>query len=445
MIRNRLSALFLNKEGLTGKYIEQLSGSVIVRIIGIAITLLYIPLLLDFLNEEKYGIWVTLTTIINWIRIFDVGLSNGLRNKLAESIALDKKAEAKKFVSTSYAILGMIFLSILLVLLPLNSLLDWNGILKAYNIPASELLTLTSISISFILIGFVLQTVVVIYAADGNSVMGAAIQLIINVICLGLLLLAKVFAAKGDLILLATIITGVPILIYLIFSIYVFNGKYKYMRPSYRSVDFRNSGDLFRLSWQFFIIQITATIVYASIPFVITRFYGPREVTQFNIASTIFNLPMTVIALITAPIGPLVTQAFARNDKAWIRNMFNKMHKVSLLISAGVIAMVFVSGFIYKIWIGNRIEIPFSLSAAVGMYAITNIFANPYSVFLNSTGNIRILVIVAPISIFFFAGCCYLYSWLLNDVVSIPLAMMTSSLIGLAAQPPVLKKTIQNS
>jgi O-antigen/teichoic acid export membrane protein len=214
------------------------------------------------------------------------------------------------------------------------------------------------------------------------------------------------------------------------------------MRPSWKAIDLRNSGDLFKLSWQFFIIQITATVLYASIPFVITRFYSPKEVTQFNIASTIFNFPMTVIALITAPVGPLVTQAFAKNDKGWIRNMFNKMSKVSLLISGGVILMVLASGLIYKLWIGDRVQIPFILSAVVGAYAITNVLSNPYSVFLNSTGNVRILVILAPLSIILFAGCCYLYSWLLNDVISIPMAMITSNFVGLLAQPPVLKKTI---
>ena len=441
----KLVSLLPQKQGLTGKYVEQLGGSVLVRIVGIAITLLYIPLLLDFLNEEKYGIWVTLTTIINWIRIFDVGLGNGLRNKLAEAIALNKKEEARKLVSTSYAILTIIFLAILAIILPLNSTLNWNEILKAYAIPANELHQLTAISISFILIGFIMQTVVVVYAADGNSVMGSFIQLIINSICLLLLLFAKIYAQKGDLILLATIITGVPLVVYLLFSIHIFSGKYKYMSPSFKSIDLKDSGGLFKLSWQFFIIQITATVLYASIPFVITRFYSPREVTQYNISSSIFNFPMTLIALITAPIGPLVTQAFAKGDNGWIKAMFNKIGRLSLLISGAVILMVLGSNIIYHLWIGDRVQIPFSLSVVVGIYAITNIVMNPYSVFLNSTGNVRILVILAPLSIILFAVCCYFYSWLFHDVISIPLAMITSNFVGLIATPPVLKRTIQKN
>jgi O-antigen/teichoic acid export membrane protein len=442
---NKLKRFLPQYGGLTGKYIQQLAGSALVRVFGIVITLLYIPLLLDYLSEEKYGIWVTLISIINWIRIFDVGLGNGLRNRLAEALALERKDQAKMLVSTSYAILIAIFVSILLVMLPLNAMIDWKGVLKAQEIPAAELRMLTSISISFILLGFILQTVTIVYAADGNSVMGGVIQLVINVICLLLLWLARLYALKGNLVLLATIITGVPLLVYLFYSIYVFSGKYSFMRPSFSSIDFRNSGNLFKLSWQFFIIQITATILYASMPFVIMRFFSPKEVTQYNIASTIFNFPMTVVALITSPVGPLVTQAFARNDRLWISKMLSYMKKVSWLISGGVVLMIIMSGLIYRVWIGSRVEIPFALSVGVGLYALSYILVNPFSVFLNSTGNVRILVITAPLTILTFAACCYFYTWIFHSVVSIPLAMVTANVLGLLAQAPVLRKTLQSA
>lgn len=442
MIKEGIRTLIGNRQGLTGKYIEQVGASLIIRVFGIVVTLLYIPLLLDYLNEERYGIWVTLTTVINWMRIFDVGLGNGLRNKLAEALALNKKEEAKTLISTSYAILALIFLLILLILLPLNGMIDWGAFLKTQSMEQHELQMLTTISISFVLIGFILQTVVVVYAADGNSVMGGVIQLVTNLICLFLLWIASKFAVKGDLVLMSAILTGVPLLVYLIYSIHVFRGKYKFMSPSFKYINFKNSSELFKLSWQFFIIQITATVLYASIPFVITRFFSPREVTQYNIASTIFNFPMTLIALMTAPIGPLVTQAYARDDKGWIRAMLLRLKRLSWLISLGVVLMIFGAGLIYKLWIGDRVEVPFLLTLSVGLYAVTNIIVNPFSVFINSVGKVRVLVLLAPVSILLFAGCCYFYSWLLHDVASIPLAMVTANFVGLIAIPPVLKRAI---
>jgi O-antigen/teichoic acid export membrane protein len=330
----------------------------------------------------------------------------------------------------------------MLIALPINFFINWNSVLKAVNIPPSELQTLTAITICFVLIGFIMQTVVVLYAADGNTVMGNVIQLVINLICLVLLWMAKTFATKGSLIVLGTILTGIPLIVYLIFSIYVFSGKYSYMRPSWSHVNLRQSGDLFKLSWQFFIIQITATILYASTPFVITRFYSPHEVTQYNIASTIFNFAITIIAMITAPVGPLVTQAIAKDDLAWVRNMLKRINKLAWLISLGCVVLVFVSPWIYKIWVGDRVSVPFMLSVVVCLYTITNIITNPYSVFLNSTGQVRILVILAPLTIILFWGGCYFYSWLLKDVISIPIALLTANLSGLYIMPKVLNRII---
>jgi hypothetical protein len=121
------------------------------------------------------------------------------------------------------------------------------------------------------------------------------------------------------------------------------------------------------------------------------------------------------------------------------------MKKVSWLISGGVVLMIIMSGLIYRVWIGSRVEIPFALSVGVGLYALSYILVNPFSVFLNSTGNVRILVITAPLTILTFAACCYFYTWIFHSVVSIPLAMVTANVLGLLAQAPVLRKTLQSA
>lgn len=59
----------------------------LIKICNIIINLAYVPLLINSLNQDRYGIWLTITTIVSWIAFFDIGLGNGLRNKLAESIA----------------------------------------------------------------------------------------------------------------------------------------------------------------------------------------------------------------------------------------------------------------------------------------------------------------------------------------------------------------------
>ena len=74
----------------------------IMKPISIILGMIYTPLALSYLGEEKYGVWAIILNIISWINYFDIGIGNGLRNKLTEAIALDDLKAAKTYVSTAY-------------------------------------------------------------------------------------------------------------------------------------------------------------------------------------------------------------------------------------------------------------------------------------------------------------------------------------------------------
>ena len=48
-----------------------------------------VPVTLNYLGKTEYGIWLTLASILSWLINLDFGLGNGLRNKLAEALALN--------------------------------------------------------------------------------------------------------------------------------------------------------------------------------------------------------------------------------------------------------------------------------------------------------------------------------------------------------------------
>ena len=49
-----------------------------VRFVSILMSFLLVPVTIDYLNPMRYGIWITLSTILSWIDYFDLGLGNGL-------------------------------------------------------------------------------------------------------------------------------------------------------------------------------------------------------------------------------------------------------------------------------------------------------------------------------------------------------------------------------
>ena len=61
-----------------------------------------VSLAISYIGTESYGVWLTISLVIAWFALFDIGLGNGLRNKFAEANALGNDQSAQAFVSTAY-------------------------------------------------------------------------------------------------------------------------------------------------------------------------------------------------------------------------------------------------------------------------------------------------------------------------------------------------------
>lgn len=86
------------------------SGSV--KGASVLINLALVSVTLSILSAERYGVWITLSSVIAWFNFMDIGLGNGLRNKFAEALAEGDQARARSYVSTTYftlAFMGLPF------------------------------------------------------------------------------------------------------------------------------------------------------------------------------------------------------------------------------------------------------------------------------------------------------------------------------------------------
>ena len=48
--------------------------SMLLKIVGLTTSLLIVPITIDYLNSEVYGIWLTISSILYWFAFFDVGI-----------------------------------------------------------------------------------------------------------------------------------------------------------------------------------------------------------------------------------------------------------------------------------------------------------------------------------------------------------------------------------
>ncbi len=400
---------------------------------NILIGFLLVPMTISYVDSERYGIWLALSSMVAWMQFFDIGINNGLKNKLTEAIAKNNYIMARKYVSTTYVILIMIFLPLMTVLLLLAPIVNWNNLLNITNTNESLIIPVVII-IAYFCINFILSTINIVLLADQRPADSSFRQFLQQLLTLGIIYILTL-TTKGSLTNLCAGLCASPLIVILIFNFTLFRGRYKSIAPSFHYVDFKVAPDLMKLGIQFFIIQIAGIIQYQMINFLIIRYYGAVEVTDYNVSYKYFSVLVMIWGILTTPIWAAVTDAVAREDFQWIKNTMRKyQHAFMLFVILGIV-MLLVSQWVYDLWVGNAVDIPFTLSLWVMLYNFVLMFGSIYVLILNGSGQLKIQTYASLISPVIFLLSFFLLKHNGVGVYSILISAIMANFNGLILAP----------
>lgn len=369
---------------------------------SILINLMLVPLTIRYLNASEYGIWLTLSSIILWFSFFDIGLGHGLRNKLAEALARNDDFLAKTYISTTYALLSIVVCIVWLAFFCINFFLDWGGILNAGEGMKEELSKVVIIVFSAFCLQFVLRLIGTIFTANQQPAKSSLFDFFSALLSLGLIFLLSRVEEEGSLITLAIITGASQVAVLLMATIFFFRGKMSLYKPSIRFIDFSYARSLMGVGTKFFLIQVSSIFVFQSTNIIITQLMGPGMVTTYNIAYRYFAIATMITGIITAPFWSAFTEAYIKGDFKWIQNIIRKLDFFFGFIVLAVIIMIPLSQYAYKIWIGNKVSVPWSVSIIMAINIICTIRWNLYVSLINGTGKIRLqLLLNVFMSLFF--------------------------------------------
>lgn len=399
--------------------------SSLLKAISIFISLQIVPLTLDFVSPEIYGIWLTMSSIIAWAAYFDAGFAHGFRNRFAEAISKGDILLGRKYLSTTYASLTVIFVSIIVVFFILNSFLNWSGILNLSPELNEEIRWSFYILGFFFCINFVANTVNVFLLACQMPALSSLLSTMGQVVSLlTIIILTK--TVDGSLVYLAIAVAAVPCITLLVCTLIVFSTrKYGIYRPSLKLIDFSLVKDILNLGIKFFVVSISMLIIFQLINVILTRLQGPLAVTQYNIAYKYFNVLHMGIGIIITPFWSAFTEAYAKHDKEWMMKTLNTFDKIQLLICLGAGLMLIVSSPIYNIWVGEKVFIPFSVSMATCIYILSMSTSMVYMYMVNGIGKIGLQLLIYSI----FAVIAYPVSHYACKLFGIPGILIIPSMV----------------
>jgi O-antigen/teichoic acid export membrane protein len=381
---------------------------------SIIISLMLVPLTINYINPTRYGIWLTLSSIIGWLSFFDIGFGNGLRNKFIGAVAKGQHELARIYVSTTYGILSIIISILLFFFIVINYFLSWPKILNTPNSMASELYVLALITFVFFCLQFILQLLTTVIISDQKPAKAAFFNLCSSFLSLFIIfILTK--TTHGNLIYLGFTLGATPVIVLIIASIWFYTHDYKCYAPSLKYIKFGYAKNLMSLGLKFFIIQISALILYESSNVIISQLFGPVEVTPYNIAYKYFGIIPMVFNIVLSPMWSAYAEAYVKNDIVWIKRSIRKVIKLWLLLCVVIFIMCVASNKIYSWWVPT-IKIPFLLSFILAFYVLINTWCNIFAQFINGVGKLKLQLVYG----------------LFGALINIPLAIFLGKKIGVS-------------
>lgn len=402
---------------------------------SILISFILLPMTIHYVDSTNYGIWLTLSSMVAWMSFFDIGLNNGLKNKLTEALAYRNYELGRKYVSTTYAILTLIFIPLMLILLAVTPFVHWSSLLNLSTQYEKDLVVAVAILVVYFCINFILSTINVVMTADQEPAAASLRGLIQQIITLAIIYLLTI-TTKGSLTKLCLGLCASPLITIAVFNITLFKGRYSQLSPSIHDVDFKIAPDLMKLGVQFFIIQIAGVIQWQMANFLIIRNFGALSVTEYNIAYKYFSVITMIWGIFTTPIWAAVTDAFTKNDFVWIKRMTLKYLKLFTIFCLGGFLMLLISPIVYHLWIGNQVHIRFPLSAAILIYCLATMISGIFVGVLNGSGILKVQMIACIISPIVYLGVFSLcVSYLNMGIYAIVFASIIANYNGLIFAP----------
>jgi len=383
--------------------------------------------MIKYLGAEKFGIWSTMFMLISWVMMFDLGIGNGLKNKISENLAKKNKEKAAVYISTAYGIIGLVSILLFLSLFFASYFIPWKIVFNTDAVSEDEIRT-AIVSLSFfVFFNFWLSLVNQVYHGLQKSSLVTFGQFLSNALALiSVFFLYQFFDSSLTKMVLAY---GLALVISnLILSFLVF-GSHKDLRPLWKLFDISRIKPLLSLGAKFFIIQIAVIVIFMSDKIIITQLLGPEKVTPYDVVFKLFSIFTVVHSLVLLPLWPAYSNAYAQGDLSWIRATLRNQVKFSFLLFFGAFLLAILGPAIVKIWIGDEAEVDRALYFFFFSFIVISVWSNVFSYFVNSINKINLQLITS-----IFAA-----------VINIPMSIFFVSYLGFGLNGIVLATTVSLS
>jgi O-antigen/teichoic acid export membrane protein len=335
------------RAGVTG------ATSSIAKAIALGCTLAIAPITFRYLGAERFGLWMTITSLLLFVTFTDLGVGCGLTTAISGALGRQNYSETRQNISCAFWMLTGLACLLALLFFFIFPYIPWvsvYGVRSPLAIeeagPATAVLLLCTAAnmplgtVARVQMGYQRAFVTDFWTAAG-SVLGLFGVLVTVHLGGGLAWLVLSFAGSG-------------VLVAALNCIFEFGIRRPELRPTFSLFSIRDSVQLGSIGFLFLIQQICGLVYYVSDNLVIARLLGPIEVGRFSMVQKLFSAGL-VAPLFLNPLWPAFGEAIARGDYDWARKALARVRGTSVALG-GVcgFGILVVSKPILNHWMGQQ-------------------------------------------------------------------------------------------
>jgi O-antigen/teichoic acid export membrane protein len=329
------------------------SSSFIGKALNILISFLSVPLTVHYLGAERYGVWLTISSLITWMSMTDFGLAGvALVNVLSEAHGNDDRVAAQQYTASAWWSLTGVSVLAGILSLAFFRFIPWRTVFQVTAATSThELQTACALTLLFFVIGFPLSVQLSIYNAYQDGFLANVWGIAGNAFSL----IALVFVSRthGGLPQLVLALSGTRSLVAVANIFFLFR-RYYWIAPTPSAVRWHCVKRLFKLGSKYLVAQLASLGIYQSQPMIITQILGPSKVVIFVVAYKIISLPMDLVFMATQPFVSAFGEAKARHDWGWISGAYRNCVKASLTFGLPMVVVIGLTAKpLIRIWAGS--------------------------------------------------------------------------------------------
>jgi O-antigen/teichoic acid export membrane protein len=367
------------------------------RGLTVVLSLVTVPLTLNYLGPERYGVWLTISSVIALLAFTDLGIGSGLLNALTRTMAHNELAVARRQISSAFVLLTLVAVALCGLFVVSYPLVPWTSVLAASSGgAASEAGPALAAWAACFVIGMPLGIAAQVRLARQEGYVAHFTAAAGNLAAFATLL-AAVMSRQG-LPVLVLAMAGPPLIASAINGITLFGRDAPQLRPSFQLADFSTGVGLLRAGFLFFVLQIAIAVAFTSDTLVVAHVLGATAVAEYGVVSKLFVLPLALVAIALSPLWPAYGDAIARGDIVWARLTLRRSLKTGLLIAVPVATVLVVFGLpIITFWVGTSVSPPFALLLGFGIWVVLSTVGNCVAMLLNGAHEIRLQAAAAAV------------------------------------------------